>query len=252
MFKRLMAVAALAGSLGLATPAAAALSHVGACVNPATNACVITDGSFEYLSVGGARVKSDGLASLLGAGWTLGTRADFASMVARNAPLMSSSWNDAFLPDGGDPDTLEDIVFGTSDVLSVFASQSASLIRARSGDPVLAAAFKDIVLKFGGQNANPAFVLHALGTAEFAGANRYTVALQAYLNDQGESLSRNNVFSGAASTNVSNTSLEAIVAHDYFLLRAAVAPVPEPGTHAMLLAGLAVLVANARRRMARR
>ena len=78
------------------------------------------------------------------------------------------------------------------------------------------------------------------------------MALQAYLNDQGESLSRNNVFSGAASTNVSNTSLEAIVAHDYFLLRAAVAPVPEPGTHAMLLAGLAVLVANARRRMARR
>lgn len=246
-----LALFALACAASL--PAKADLAYVGACADARAGACVLTDGSFEYLSWGGAKVDSAGLATLLGEGWSLGGRADFAAMVARNAPLATSTWNDAFFPDGPDVDGLDDIVFGTDAVLAAFAGDFAQLKLARSGDAGLAAGFRELVLKFGGTNANPAYTM-TFGTADLSDAStRYTASLSAYFTDAGGTISRNNTFSGPLGDGTRALALEAISAQAYFLLRP-VSVVPEPGAYALMLTGLGMVAGMAvrARRPARR
>ena len=72
-----------------ASPARAAVEHVGSCTDPNSTACVLGDGSFEYLSVGGA-TGTAALTQRLGEGWELGSRRDFLDMVLRNSPTFRS------------------------------------------------------------------------------------------------------------------------------------------------------------------
>lgn len=227
--------------LGASLPAQASLSYVGSCADAATQACVATDGSFEYLTMGGARVKSDALPALLAQGWELGTRTDFVGMITRNAPVFAVTWNDIFLANG-------DILFGVAG--TTLQSSLPHVTNARTGSTTIAASFKDIVLKLGGSDANPAYFL-TLGTAEIAdgATHRSTVSVQAYYTDAGTSLARNNVFSGPQGTGTRPLALEPISANNYFLLRP-VSPVPEPQTYALFAAGLGIVGLMIRRRNA--
>ena len=223
-----------------ASPARAAVEHVGSCTDPTSTACVLGDGSFEYLSVGGA-TGTAALTQRLGEGWELGSRRDFLDMVLRNSPTFTAAWNDVILGNGT-------VAFGTAEVLGILASARDSVSVARSGDPLLGAAFSDIILKFGGIDANPAYLL-TLGTADLLPDDkRAGVTLAAYYTDAGESITRNDTVSGPGSTNGWLISSEPIVERAYFLMRPA-APVPEPSAWAMLLGGgVAVALASRRRR----
>lgn len=227
--------------LGAGLPAQASLSYVGSCGDAATQACVATDGSFEYLSMGGAKVKADGLSALLAQGWELGTRADFVGMITRNAPVFGATWNDISLASG-------DILLGVSG--STLQSNLSQLTSARTGSTTIAASFKDIVLKLGGTDANPAYLL-TVGTSELngGGTHRLTMSVQAYYTDAGTSLARNNVFSGPQGVGTRALALEPISANNYFLLRP-VSPVPEPQTYALFAAGLGIVGLMIRRRNA--
>lgn len=236
---KIKAAAALiaGGMLGsTATSAVAALNAVGGCTNAATDACVVTDGTFEYLTMGGAKVKSADLPGLFAQGWELGTRADFVDMVARNAPLFAFDWNDIFLADG----TIE---FGVSGAeLGTYMPQ---LRLARTGSEAIASSFKEIILQLGGFNANPSYTL-TVGVAELAsGTARRTMGMSAYYTDAGTSITRNNVFDGVNGTGTRDLALEDIAATNFFLLRPVTA-VPEPQAYALFGVGLTLLGALAR------
>ena len=231
VFGKYSAVALLTSGvlLGAGTSADAALTAVGSCSSASTQACIVTDGSFEYLTMGGAKVKSGDLPALLTQGWELGTRADFVGMVERNAPLFASDWNDIFLSNAT-------ILFGQSG--AQLASHMPELQLARTGNESIAASFKDIILKLGGFDANPSYLL-TVGVGEFANdTTRRTMGIQAYY-DAGTSITRNNVFDGVQGTGTRSVALEEISASNYFLLRP-VSAVPEPQAYALFGAGLAV------------
>lgn len=224
--------------LGAGASADAALNVVGSCSSASTQACVVTDGTFEYLTMGGAKVKSGDLTALLAQGWELGTRADFVGMVQRNAPLFSHDWNDAFLANG----SIEFAVSGTE-----LAGHMPQLQLARTGDETIAASFKDIILQLGGFDANPAYTL-TVGVAELAsGTARRTMGIQALYTDAGTSVTRNNVFDGVQGTGTRSLALEEISASNYFLLRPVTA-VPEPQAYALFGVGLCLLGAVKRMR----
>ncbi len=232
----------LVATLAFAPRAEAALEFVGSCPDgptggPRNAACVVTDGTFQYLTFGGARVRPAALQTLLGEGWELGSRSDFAEFIARNAPVFESSWNDATIA----PGTVLSPAAG-----SRIQQDFASLVVARTGDEGIARAFTDLILKLGGQNGNPTYSI-TLGTADLdaSGLNRYTVTLSAYLTDQGASLTRNNLFSGPASTVVRSLASEQNPSV-YFLQRS-LPPIPEPEPFVLLGAGLATLLIVRRR-----
>ena len=233
----------LVAALGFAPGAEAALEFVGTCPGgpaggPRNAACIVTDGTFEYLTFGGARVRPAALQTLLDQGWELGTRSEFAELVARNAPVFDTAWNDATLARG--------TVFTPASGL-LLQQEFASLSQARTGDTGIARAFTDLILTLGGQNGNPLYSI-TMGTADLdtSGLNRYTVTLSAYLTDQGTSLTRNNVFSGPAST-ATRTLASEVNSSVYFLLRP-MAPIPEPEPVVLFGVGLATLL-FARRRL---
>ena len=237
-FSGLPLIAALAFPLR----AEAALEFVGICPDgpaggPRNTACVVTDGAFEYLTFGGARVLPDALKTLLDQGWELGTRTEFAELVARQAPVFTSNWNDATVARGA--------VF-TPASGALVQQEFASLAQARTGDVEIAKAFTAIILMLGGQDGNPSYSI-TLGTADLdaSGLNRYTATLSAYLTDQGASLTRNNLFSGPASTATRTLASEANRSA-YFLLRP-LAPIPEPEPFVLLGVGLATLLVVRRR-----
>jgi hypothetical protein len=154
--------------LGAGGSADAALNVVGSCGSASTQACVVTDGTFEYLTMGGAKTKSEDLPALLAQGWELGTRADFVGMVSRNAPLFASNWNDIFLADG-------QILFSQSG--AQLSSHMPELRQARTGNETIAASFKEIILQLGGINANPSYLL-TVGVAELASGTTRSLALE--------------------------------------------------------------------------
>jgi hypothetical protein len=232
----------LIAALALPSQAEAALEFVGICPDgpaggPRNTACVVTDGTFEYLTFGGARVRPDALQTLLDQGWELGTRSEFAELVARNAPIFTSDWNDATVARGA--------VFSPASG-ALLQQEFASLAQARTGDVGIAKAFTDIILMLGGQDGNPSYSI-TLGTADLdaSGLNRYTVTLSAYLTDQDTSLTRNNLFSGPAST-ATRTLASEVNRSTYFLMRSP-APIPEPGPFVLLGVGLAALLVVRRR-----
>lgn len=238
-----LAAALLTGSvlLGTGASADAALNVVGSCSSASTQACVVTDGTFEYLTMGGAKVKSGDLPALLAQGWELGTRADFVGMVSRNAPLFASDWNDIFLADG----SIEFAVSGTE-----LASSMPQLQLARTGNEAIAASFREIILQLGGINANPSYLL-TVGVAELASATaRRTMGMSAYYTDEGTSITRNNTFDGMQGTGTRSLALEEISASNYFLLRP-VSAVPEPQSYALFGVGLGLLGALTRMRSKR-
>lgn len=239
-----VAVALLAGCVlwGAGESADAALNVVGSCSDTSTQACVVTDGTFEYLTMGGAKVKSGDLPALLAQGWELGTRADFVGMVSRNAPLFAFDWDDAFLANG----TIDFVVTGAE-----LSSHMPELRLARTGNTSIAAAFKEIILKLGGFDSNPSYLL-TVGVSELAsGTTRRTMGLQAYYEDVGTSFARNNIFDGVQGTGTRGLALEEISASNYFLLRP-VSAVPEPQSYALFGLGLGLLGGLTRMRSKRR
>ena len=201
----------------------------------------LSDGVMEYLTMDEVgNITRTLLESKLALGvnghndWRLGTRAEFHAMVKRNLSQSFSNygWGDLFLSNG-------DVLFMHDDVYANLENPELSLMR--SGDAELALELKNMILLFDGYNADPAFVLYGLGTADLADQdNRYMSGLQAYyVSSTGTSISRNNTIAGPDSQSTRSLANEYILTStDWFVVRT----IPEPATLSLLLmGGLALL-----------
>ena len=205
---------------------------------------VLSDGVMEYLTMDEVgSITRTPLENKLALGvsgrndWRLGTRAEFHAMVKRNLSQSFSNygWGDLFLSNG-------DVLFMHDDVYANLENPELSLMR--SGDAELALELKNIILLFDGHDADPAFTLSQLGTAELDGlGNRYMSGLQAYyISSSASSISSNNTIAGPDSQSKRNLTNEYILTStDWFVVRT----IPEPVTLTLLAIGA---VAASRRR----
>ncbi|GEM_PF-3105788 len=234
----LRSTVALALILAAANVAQAAMIAI-----PDTN--VLTDGTMEYLTLAevGA-IKLTPLEDKLAAGvnghndWRLGTRAEFYAMVRRHLgkPIHEYAWNDCAFSNGS--------WLGANDIIQD-TFESPALTLARSGDPDLARELRDLILMFGGINADPAFVLGGMGTADHnANGYRYVAGSQAYyISTNHSSISRNNLVQGPASADMRDMTYEDTFNQKWFVVRS----IPEPTTLALLGMGALALLRRPRR-----
>ena len=196
----------------------------------------LSDGVMEYLTMDEVgNITRTLLESKLALGvnghndWRLGTRAEFHAMVKQNLSksFANYGWNDLFLSNG-------DILFAQDDVYANLDNPELSLMR--SGDAELALELKNIILLFDGFDADPAFTLSQLGTADLDGqGNRYMSGMQAYyVSSTGTSISRNNTIAGPKSQSIRTLNNEDLLTStDWFVVRT----IPEPATLFLLLLG---------------
>lgn len=202
---------------------------------------VLSDGVMEYLTMDEVgNIKRTPLEDKLALGisgrndWRLGTRAEFHAMTKRglSKSIPSYGWNDLFLSDGT-------VVFVHDEVYANLGNPELAL--ARSGDAELALELKNIILLFDGYDADPAFSLSRLGTADLDGqGNRYMSGLGAYYKSStASSIARNNVIAGPKSQSIRDLSNEDLLSStDWFVVRT----IPEPASLSLLLlGGLALL-----------